>query len=163
MAEEKDPLLAKLEELEGRYVELEKKIAEPAIASDSAKLIAVSKEQGKLKTVVAKYREYKKTVADIKNVEEMIKGPAADEDIKQLAEEELGELGGKKDTLLEEIRNILVMANDTGINSIIMEIRAGTGGEEAALRLAALSVALAFAALAASELLARRLRRRIGG
>jgi len=133
MAEEKDPLLAKLEELEGRYVELENKIAEPATASDSAKLIALSKEQGKLKTIVAKYREYKKTANDIKNVEEMIKGPAADKDIKQLAEEELGELEGKKDALLEEIRNVLVMADKTGIDSVIMEIRAGTGGEEAAL------------------------------
>ena len=53
---EKDPLLAKLNELEGRYVELENKIAEPATASDSAKLIALSKEQGKLKTLVAMYR-----------------------------------------------------------------------------------------------------------
>jgi len=59
MPEKKDSLLAKLDELEARFREIEKQIAEPAIAIDSVKLIALSKEQGKLKNIVAKYREYK--------------------------------------------------------------------------------------------------------
>jgi len=133
MAEKKDATLSKLDELEARFRQIEKQIAEPAIASDSAKLIALSKEQGKLKTIVTKYREYKKTIAGIKDAEQILKDSTVDEDFRALAKEELGQLEDKKDRLLEEIQDTLVMADQMGINSVIMEIRAGTGGDEAAL------------------------------
>jgi len=133
MAKEKNTLLAKLDELEARLCQIEKQIADPAIACDSAKLIALSKEQGKLKTIVTKYREYKKTTAGIKDAEESLKDGTVEEDFRVLAKEELDELENKKNTLLEEIQNTLVMADEMGINSVIMEIRAGTGGDEAAL------------------------------
>ena len=133
MAEVKDALLGKLDELEQRYKEIEKQIADPAIASSSAKLIALSKEQGKLKTTVAKYRQYKKILAEIKDAEQVLNDSTADEDFRNLAKAELGELETKKNTLLEKIQNILVMSDEIGIDSVIMEIRAGTGGEEAAL------------------------------
>ena len=133
MAGEKDSLLAKLDELDARFCQIEEQIAEPAIAGDSAKLIALSKEQGKLKTIVTKYREYKKAIAGIEDAEQVIKDSEVEEDFRDLAKEELRELEGKKNILLEEIRNILVMADEVGVDSVIMEIRAGTGGEEAAL------------------------------
>ncbi len=133
MAGEKDSLLAKLDELDARFCQIEEQIAEPAIAGDSARLIALSKEQGKLKTIVTKYREYKKAIAGIEDAEQVVKDSEAEEDFRDLAKEELRELEDKKNTLLEEIRNILVMADEVGVDSVIMEIRAGTGGEEAAL------------------------------
>ena len=133
MAEKKDPLLTKLDELEQRYSEIEKQVVDPAIASNSNKLIALLKEQGKLKTMVTKYREYKKTIAGIEDSEEILKDSTVEEDFKALAEEEIQQLESKKEALLEEIRNILVMADEMGIDSVIMEIRAGTGGDEAAL------------------------------
>ena len=74
MAERKNSLLAKLEKIEARYSEIEKQIADPSIAGDSAKLIALSKEQGKLKTIAAKYREYKKAVAGIEEGQQDIPG-----------------------------------------------------------------------------------------
>ena len=133
MAEQKDGFLAKLDEVEARFREIEQQIAEPAIASDPARLIALSKEQGKLRAIVTKYREYKKTVAGIEEAEQILADSTADEDFKALAKEEIQELAGKRNTQLEEIANSLVMADDMGIDSVIMEIRAGTGGEEAAL------------------------------
>ena len=133
MAEEKNTLLAKLDELDVRFGQLEKQIADPAITSDSAKLIALSKEQGKLKTIVAKYREYKKILADLEDAEQIIKDGTADEDFKALAKEEAQQLESKREELLEQIQNTLVMADKIGIDSVIMEIRAGTGGDEAAL------------------------------
>jgi peptide chain release factor 1 len=133
MAEKKDNLLVKLDEIEERYCEIEKQIADPEIASDSARLIALSKEQGKLKTIVSQYRQYKKTNAGIEDAEQILKDKTADEDFRGLAEEEIQELEAKKSTLLEEIANSLVMADEISANSVIMEIRAGTGGEEAAL------------------------------
>lgn len=133
MAEEKDSLLAKLDEIETHYSEIEKQIADPAVTSDSAKLIALSKEQGRLKAIVIKYREYKTTIAGIEDAEQILKDDTADEDFRALAKEELQQLEERKNSLLEEITNSLVMADDMGIDSVIMEIRAGTGGEEAAL------------------------------
>jgi len=133
MAEQKDSLLAKLYEIEARYNEIEKQIAEPAIACNPTKLIALSKEQGKLRAIVTKYRRYKKTAAGVEEAEQILADSTADEDFRELAKEELQQLEGQKNALLEEITNTLVMADDMGIDSVIMEIRAGTGGEEAAL------------------------------
>jgi len=133
MAEKKDSLLTKLTELEARFTEIEMQIADPAIASNSAKIIALSKEQGKLKTTVTKYREYKTTIANLEDAEQILSDSTVDEDFKALAREEKHQLEEKKNALFEEIQNMLVMADEMAIDSIIMEIRAGTGGEEAAL------------------------------
>jgi peptide chain release factor 1 len=133
MSEEKPPLLAKLDELEQRYGELEKQIADPAVVCDSNKLIALAKEQSKLKATVAKYREYKKTVSGIEEAGQILKADGAEGDLVKLAEDEIKQLEEKNKSLLEEIQNSLVMSDDDAIDSIIMEIRAGTGGEEAAL------------------------------
>ena len=126
-------ILAKLDELEARFCEIERQISEPAVASDSTKLIALSKEQGKLKTIVAKYRECKRTMANIEDAEQILKDDTVDEEFRALAEEEVKQLESKKEALLEDIRNTLIMADEMETGSVIMEIRAGTGGEEAAL------------------------------
>ena len=133
MAEITDNLLVKLDEIESRYSDIEKQISDPAIAADSARLIPLSKEQGKLKAIVSQYREYKTTIAGIDDAEQILKDSSSDDDFKDLAKEEIQELEAKKDSLLEEIANSLVMADEISANSVIMEIRAGTGGEEAAL------------------------------
>ncbi|MCH8121291.1 MAG: peptide chain release factor 1 [Planctomycetes bacterium] len=133
MAEQKNSLLVKLDEIEARYNEIEKQISEPEIACNPTKLISLSKEQGKLKTIVTKYRRHKKTVAGIEEAEQILADSTADEDFRELAKEELQQLEGQKNALLKEITNTLVMADDMSIGSVIMEIRAGTGGEEAAL------------------------------
>ena len=133
MAEKKDSLLVKLDQLESRYSEIDKQISEPAIASNTSKLIALSKEQGKLRAIVTKYRLYKKAVTGIEEAEQILNDGSDDEDLKELAKEECQELEGQKKSLLQEITNTLVMADDMDIGSVIMEIRAGTGGEEAAL------------------------------
>jgi len=133
MAEAENNFLTKLDEVEARFEQIGRQIADPAIASDSVKLIALSKEQGKLKAIVTKYREYKATIASIKDAEQILEDSTAEEDLRALAKEEIRELEEKRNALLEEIEDSLVMAEDMGIDSVIMEIRAGTGGEEAAL------------------------------
>ena len=133
MAEKKDNFIAKLDELDARFCQLENQIVDPEITCDPTKLIAISKEQGKLRAIITKYREYKKIIADIEDTRKMLEDGATDKEFAALAEEELEELKSQKNSLSEEIQNTLVMADDSGINSVIMEIRAGTGGEEAAL------------------------------
>ncbi len=133
MAEQKDSLLVKLDQIEARYSEIENQIAQPEVASNPARLIALSKEQGKLKTIVTKYRQYKKAEAGIEEAEQILSDSSADEDFRMLAKEEMQQLEDRKKALLEEITSSIVMADDMDIDSVIMEIRAGTGGEEAAL------------------------------
>jgi len=132
-AQAKDSLLAKLQELEDRYRQIEQQIARPEIARDSSKLVALSKEQGKLKTIVGLYRQYKHLDEEITEAEQILNDDSADAELKSLAEEELEQLRGKSEKLLEELQEALVTADTAGIDSVIMEIRAGTGGEEAAL------------------------------
>ena len=133
MAEQKDSLLVKLDQIEVRYSEIETQISEPEVASNPARLIALSKEQGKLKTIVTKYRQYKKAETGIEEAEQILSDNSADEDFKTLAKEEIQQLEEQKNSLLGEITNSMIMADDMDIDSVIIEIRAGTGGEEAAL------------------------------
>ena len=130
---EKELLKVKLDEFDSRFSQLEVQISDPAIASDSSKIIALSKEQGKLRPIVSKYREYKKITSGIEQTQHIIADGSAEAELKEMAQQEIAELKTKQDALLIELRDILVMADDAGIGSCIMEIRAGTGGEEAAL------------------------------
>lgn len=131
--DEKNPLIDKLNKVEEEYNQLEKQLVDPEVATDAMKLVALAKQQGKLKATVAKYRKYKKAVEEIADAESIINDDTVEEDFKDLAKEELAQLTGQKDTLYEEMLDSFVMAEDESINSVIVEIRAGTGGDEAAL------------------------------
>ncbi|NLH44448.1 MAG: peptide chain release factor 1 [Planctomycetes bacterium] len=126
-------MLALLDDIETRYEQVERQISDPAVAKEPAKLVALSKERGKNRPIVLKYREYKKVVADLADARQIVEDPAADPDLRTMAKEEVGQLSTRRDQLSEELLNTLIMADDMHIDSVIMEIRAGTGGEEAAL------------------------------
>ena len=126
-------LIKKLTELDERFSEIETQLADQAVASDPTKSIALSKEQGKLKPTVFKYRNYKKLLEEIEQAKTIINDPGADADFKQLAGDELAGLERKNSELFEQIKDSFIMADDAAVGSVIMEIRAGTGGDEAAL------------------------------
>ena len=133
MSQGQSNLISKLEELKDRYMEIERKISDPEIASDPAKVIPLSKEQGKLRSIVVKYAEYTEVLRSFADTETLLADEEIEEDFRQMATEELAELDKKKSQLLENIKNTLVMADDAAVDSIIIEIRPGTGGDEAAL------------------------------
>jgi len=133
MNNEQDHLSALLDEIDARYDQIEQQISDPAIGREPARLIALSKERGKIRPIALKYREYKKVVGGLDDARKMIEDESTESDLRALAEEEVEQLTGRKDQLLEEMQNTLVMADDLHVDSVIMEIRAGTGGEEAAL------------------------------
>jgi peptide chain release factor 1 len=122
-----------LDEMDARYEELERQVCDPAIAREPARLVAISKERGRIQPIVEKYRRYKTILAGIRDARQMLADPAADAELKALAEEEIEQLTAKRDRLVGDIQDTLIMADDMHIGSVIMEIRAGTGGEEAAL------------------------------
>jgi peptide chain release factor 1 len=129
----KDSLLAKLDQLEQRYNEIERQVAEPETARNSAKLVALSKEQGKLRSLVTKYRRYKGFASSLEQARQILNDKSADKELIALAQEEVRQVEAQSQGLLEDMENTLVMGDEETIGSVIMEIRAGTGGEEAAL------------------------------
>jgi peptide chain release factor 1 len=133
MPEANTPLITKLTEIDARFDELQKQMENPDISNESAKLIALAKEQGKIKGLVAKFRDYKKAAADAVHSEQLINSASTEPELKEMAKEELQQLNAKKTSLLAELQDKLLTADDASIGSVIMEIRAGTGGEEAAL------------------------------
>ena len=133
MVQQIDNLLIKLDELDGRYAQIEQQISDPEVAGNHSKLIPLSKEQSKLRPLVSRYRKYKELAAQIQDAEGMLSDSGTDDEMRELAEEEISQLNSQKSMIMEEIKDTLVMADDAAIDSIIVEIRPGTGGEEAAL------------------------------
>lgn len=133
MAEKKDNFFTKLDELQQRYDEIDKQISDPQIASDPNKLIPLTKEQGKIKSIVTKYAQYKEILQGVEESRAILDDPDADADFKELAQEELDQLQTKLEPTLDEIKDTLVMSDDASIDSVIIEIRPGTGGDEAGI------------------------------
>jgi peptide chain release factor 1 len=133
MNKESNSLIAILDDLDARYEEIERQVSDPAITKETAKLVALSKERGKIRLIVSKYREYKKLAAGIEEARQILDDKSADPDLRTMAQEEVEQLTARKDSLLEDLQNTLVMADEMHVDSVIVEVRAGTGGEEAAL------------------------------
>jgi peptide chain release factor 1 len=104
-------------------------MATPAVQADNAKFRSHSKAVAEMQPLVEKYREYKDVAAEIAATEEMLKDP----DMREMAQEELAQLTAKRDALLAEIKVLLVPKDPNDAKNIILEIRGGTGGDEAAL------------------------------
>jgi peptide chain release factor 1 len=133
MASNNDNLITKLDEMEARFVEIDAQLSDPAVLSVPTKLVALSKEQGKLRNVVTRYRDYKKMGVQAADARAMAADPGMEAELKAMAEAEATELEAKREKLLDDVKNTLVMGDDASVGSVIMEIRGGTGGEEAAL------------------------------
>lgn len=122
-------MFQKLEAVEQRYEELNKKISDPEVIARQAEWAALMKEHASIIDVVEKYREYKKAKSDFEEAKQMLN----DKDLKELAEMEMGELREKIPTLEEELKILLIPKDPDDDKNIICEIRAGAGGDEAAL------------------------------
>ena len=125
-------LIEKLQTIEDKYNELIALLSDPEVFSDFSKYQKYSKEQANIADIVKKFREYKKILADIKEAEEIL-STGKDEGLKELASAEIDELKEKKPKIENELKLMLLPADPRDKKNIILEIRAGTGGEEAAL------------------------------
>jgi peptide chain release factor 1 len=127
------PLLRKLDDIAAKYQSLQDSLNDPAVLSNSQRLVAISKESGQLEPVVSRYREYQKAHENTRQLRDLIANRAADADMADLAAAELPEADAKATSLLEALKDEFVAAEDNAVDSFFLEIRAGTGGEEAAL------------------------------
>ncbi|MEN2994827.1 MAG: peptide chain release factor 1 [Thermodesulfovibrio sp.] len=124
-------MLEKLVEVEDKYEKITQTLSDPKVFSDKEAYMKYSKEQAELEPIVTKFREYKKVLKQIQEAEEMIK--SGDQDLKELAEEELQRLKKIKPQIEQELKILLLPKDPRDEKNVILEIRAATGGEEAAL------------------------------
>jgi peptide chain release factor 1 len=122
----------RLDSIEKRYEELSELMAQPELSLDYERLQNLAKERATLEDIVIKYRQYKITMKSIEETQAML-NDKLDEDLAALAKEELSSLQEKRDRLLQEIKTSLLPKDPADKKDVIVEVRAGTGGEEAAL------------------------------
>jgi peptide chain release factor 1 len=121
----------KLLSVENKYDELMTKLGTSDVQADVAEYRRSAKTLSELEPLVQKFRDYKSVEQDIKGAEELVNG--ADADMRDLAREELKTLEVRREALLQELRILLIPKDPNDQKNVILEIRAGTGGDEAAL------------------------------
>jgi peptide chain release factor 1 len=125
-------MLDRLERIEKRYQELDQQIATPEVASDPKQLQTLAQERASIERLVTKYREYKKASKELEDVKAMhIVG--MDEEMTALVKQERESLESQQEHLLQELKLALLPRDANDERDIIMEIRAGAGGDEAGL------------------------------
>jgi peptide chain release factor 1 len=123
-------MLDKLASIEAQYDELVHALGSAEVQTDAGDIVKKTKLLAELEPTVERYREYKTIVNDIAGAEELIAGN--DADMRELAQQELKSLIARRDTLVTELKTLLVPKDPNDERNVILEIRAGTGGDEAA-------------------------------
>ncbi len=124
-------MLDKLNGVEKRFLEVEKLLSDPETVKDRGAFEKLSREHADLSRVVESFRQYKQVLGQLADSQELLKD--GDPDIKELAREEVAGLTARRDDLALELRKMLVPKDPNDDKNVIVEIRAGTGGDEAAL------------------------------
>ncbi|HVX30658.1 MAG TPA: peptide chain release factor 1 [Nitrolancea sp.] len=121
----------RLSDINKHFIELEQMMGDPAIATDPERLMALGRERAEIEGLVTAYRELRDVEQQIADAEQL--KSSDDAELASLAEEEISQLSGQRDALEKRIRQLLVPKDPNDEKNVIMEIRAGTGGDEAAL------------------------------
>ncbi|MEJ5227869.1 peptide chain release factor 1 [Thermodesulfovibrio sp.] len=124
-------MIEKLTEIENKYEKITSALSDPKVLSNKEEFMKYSKEQSELEPIVTKFRDYKKILAQIEEAEEILK--SGDGELRELAEEELQSLKKIKPQMEQELKLLLIPKDQRDEKNVILEIRAGTGGDEAAL------------------------------
>ena len=125
-------LTEKLDQLDSRYEEMTHQLSSPEVVNDSARFQKIAKQHAELEEIVAKHREYKQIVRDLAGAHQLFL-EADDAEMKQMAHEEEKTLSARKETVERELKLLLLPKDPNDEKSVLIEIRAGTGGDEAAL------------------------------
>jgi peptide chain release factor 1 len=118
----------KLATSESRYTQLMTEVADPAVQADTVKFRTHSKELSELQETVERFRDYKDVTSQIAATQELMQDP----DMRELAREELTGLESRRDALEAELKVLLIPKDPNDAKNVVLEIRAGTGGDEAA-------------------------------
>jgi len=122
----------KLREIEARFAEVEAGMSDPAVAQDPAAYQKLAREAKETSTIVERYRAYKDALQELAKVQEMARAES-DPELREMAHEEARALEAKRNALDAEIPLLLIPKDPNDDKNVLLEIRAGTGGDEAAL------------------------------
>ena len=125
-------IFARLEGVEARYEELNRKLSDPKVASDQNQLRDLGKEHSDIEKVILVYRKYKKVKSDLAGNKDIIKNEK-DADLIAMAKEELGSLESELETIEADLKLLLLPKDPNDDKNVVLEIRAGTGGDEASI------------------------------
>lgn len=125
-------MLDKLEAIHQRYLEIEKQMSAPDFMNDMKRYVKVSKDYKDLQPIIEAYKKYKNVLDNITHAKEVI-NTESDEEFRAMAKEELGAFIEEKEQLEDAIRILLIPADPQDSKNAILEIRAGTGGDEASI------------------------------
>lgn len=125
-------MLEKLAQLEAKYDELTEKLSDPEIIADPQQFQKIAKAHAELEEIVTVYREYRSVLEGIAEAKELLEDKLEPE-FRAMVQEELSQLEAKEPGLVQKLRVLLLPKDPNDEKSVIVEIRAGTGGEEAAL------------------------------
>ena len=124
-------MLDKLTSVETRYAELSRLLADPSVQADQAEYRRHAKALAEIEPLVERFRDYKGVLAEIAQAEELAR--SGDAELRGLAEEELAALQGRREAVQHDLKLLLVPKDPNDEKNVLLEIRAGTGGDEAAL------------------------------
>ena len=127
----KPTIIAKLENIGERLEELSALLADPGVMSDQNRFRSLSQEYSKLEPVVQCFNNYKQTLGDIDGAKELLKD--SDLDVREMAKEEFNDSETRKEELEQELQVLLLPTDPHDDSNIFLEVRAGTGGDEAAI------------------------------
>lgn len=125
-------MIQRLEEIKHRFEEVKQLLVQPDIMEDIQKYTELTKEYSDLEKIVKKYDAYHDVVSNIENAKEVV-AKEKDEDFREMAKAELDDLVPQKENLEEELKHMLIPKDPNDDKNAILEIRAGTGGDEAAI------------------------------
>jgi peptide chain release factor 1 len=126
-------MIQELQALEEKYRQLTRSLSDPASVGNPQKIRDLSKERAELEPVVRKFDEYKKVRQGIDEARHLLTDPAAEPELRKMAEGEIDVLGRREKTLGSELRTMLLPKDPYDEKNVILEIRAGAGGDEASL------------------------------
>ena len=121
----------KLNAVEARYEQMLSAMADPALHADQTAYRTHARPLAELEPLVERFREYKTVATEIAQTEELVRGD--DPEMRELAAQELKALEARRDTVLAEIKQLLIPKDPNDEKNVMLEIRAGTGGDEDAL------------------------------
>lgn len=125
-------MLDQLEAISERFDEVSQQIVQPEVVSDQKRFIKLSKEYKDLEKIVLQYKAYMQLLAEIDNAKDVI-ATEKDEEFRDMAKAELDELVPRRDTLEELLKEMLIPKDPNDSKNVILEVRAGTGGDEASI------------------------------
>ena len=126
-------MIPELQAIEDTYRRLTLSLADPALASNPQKIRELAKERAELEPLVRKFEDYKKTLKGLAEARQILSDPRTDPDLRRMAETEVDELESRERSLESELRTMLLPKDPYDEKNVILEIRAGAGGDEASL------------------------------